>query len=290
MSLWKRLFGSGPSPLDIETYGGFVPVEKVATGRMSVLYRGTHAETGEVAAVKVLSGYGNRVAEKLTRKLKMDWEGTRAQKLEHRNVVRTIGCGKEHGNYYILMEFLPGGNLTGLLRAKSKSIEGRKLQIMQQAGRGLEYIHSVGVIHRDICPRNFMLSAYGVAKLIDFGVAANRDDKIRNTGQRTGRPAYMAPELIRTNHFSEQTDLYAFGVSLYEVATGQRPFQVPDDVRKALSALLNMAAPKPRELRPSVSERLERIILRAIQPDTRNRYPGMGALLEDLDQCDDGDL
>ena len=290
MSLWKRLFGSGASHLDIETYGGFVPAEKIAKGRMSTLYRGTHVETGEVAAIKVLSDYGNRVAEKLARKLKMDWEGARAEKFEHRNVVRTIGCGKERGNYYILMEFLPGGNLTGLLRSKSKSIEGRKIQIMQQSGRGLEYLHSVGVIHRDICPRNFMLSAYGVSKLIDFGVAANRGDKIRNTGQRTGRPSYMAPELIRTNHFSDQTDLYAFGVSLYEVTTGQRPFQVTDDVRKALSSMLNMKVPTPREIRPSISERLEAVIMQAIQPSPRKRYPEMADLLEDLDQCDDGDL
>lgn len=290
VALWKRLFGSAPTPAGPETYGDFEVVEPVARGRLSTLYRGRHVKTGETAAVKVLSDYACRVAEKLTRRLKKDWEGARQLKLEHRNVVRTIGCGKEHGRYYILMEFLPGGNLADLLRAQARSIEGRRVEIMRQAGRGLQYVHDQGIIHRDVCPRNFMLSAYGHAKLIDFGVAAERGDRIRNTGQRTGRPVYMAPELIRTNRFNDRTDIYAFGVSLYEVATGQRPFRVADDTFKALSALLNRTPPTPRALRPSISERLEALILRAMAPKPIKRYSSMADLLDDLKGMDDDDL
>lgn len=290
MALWRELFGSESVPEGAGVYGDFEVVERIARGRLSTLYRATHTKTGEVAAVKVLSDYGGRVAEKLTKRLKMEWEGERALKLEHRNVVRTTACGKEHGLYYIAMEFLPGGNLTELIRSKAQSIDGKRIDIMRQAARGLEYVHGCGIIHRDICPRNVMLSAYGVAKLIDFGVAANRGDRIRNTGRRTGRPAYMAPELIRTNRFDDRTDVYAFGVSLYEVATGQRPFQVSDDTFKALSSMLNAEAPLPRALRPSVSERLEAVILRAMAPRARDRYPTMTALLDDLEGLSDDDL
>ena len=290
MALWQNLFGPSARPDDAEVYGDYQVVEKIAVGRMSTLYRGSHVKTGEVAAIKVLSDYGCRVADKLTRKLHKEWEGSRAAKLEHRNVVRTMGCGKEHGRYYILMEFLPGGNLADLLRTESPTIDGHKIEIMRQAGRGLEYVHGCGIIHRDICPRNFMLSAYGAAKLIDFGVAAERGDRIRNTGRRTGRPAYMASELIRTNRFNDMTDIYAFGVSLYEVVTGRRPFRVTDDTFKALSAILNAEAPRPTQLRPSIDPRLEAVILKAMAAEAKERYATMTDLLSDLEGVDDADL
>lgn len=290
MALWRELFKAEGAPEEAPTFGDYQVVEKIAQGRLSALYRGTHTKTGEVAAIKVLSDYGCRVADKLTRKLKKDWEGSRALKLQHRNVVRTIACGKEHGCYYILMEFLPGGNLSDLLRSHSPALDGKRLEVLRQATRGLEYVHACGVIHRDICPRNVMLSAYGVAKLIDFGVAADRGDRIRNTGQRTGRPAYMAPELIRTNHFDDRTDIYAMGVSLYEAATGKRPFHVADDTFKALSAVLNAEAPAPRQVRASISPRLEAVIQKAMAANPTRRYRSATELLADLEGISDGDL
>jgi serine/threonine protein kinase len=291
MSLWQRIFGTKRRPITADAYGDFEAVERIAAGRLSTLYRGRHAETGEEVAIKVLTDYACRVADKLTRKLGKDWEGSRALRLEHRNVVRTIAAAREHGRYYIVMEYLSGGNFTELIRRDDPAIAGKRIEVIRQAGRGLEYVHKQGIIHRDVCPRNFMLSGYGVAKLIDFGVAAERDDRIRNTGQRTGRPAYMAPELIRTNRFNDQTDIYAFGVSLYEVATGQKPYRVTnEDTFKALSAMLNREPPRPTEIHPSISPRLEALILKAIARRPQDRYRTMAALLEDLEGIDDGDL
>ena len=290
MALLQQLFGPHGDGSESGTYGEYRLLERVATGRLSTLYRAEHVKTGEVVAVKVLSDYGCRVSDKLTRKLKKEWEGERALKLQHRNVVRSIACGNQHGRYYIVMEYLTGGSLASLMLAKSPVIEGKRIDLMRQAARGLEYIHSHGVIHRDISPRNVMLSGYEVAKLIDFGVAANKGDRIRNTGRRTGRPAYMAPELIRTNHFDEQTDLYAFGVSLYEVVTGQRPFHVGDDPFEALSQVLNAEVPPPSRLRPTVSKRLEAILVRALDPRRHVRYPSVTRLLDDLAGVSDDDL
>jgi serine/threonine protein kinase len=290
VAFWKRLFASDTRLGRTDIYGDYKIVEQVARGRLSTLYRGTHVQTGEVAAIKVLSDYACRVAEKLTRKLKKEWEGERQLRLEHRHVVRTIACGKEHERYYIVMEYLPGGNVAELLRSSAKSLAGRRVEVMRQAGRGLGYVHGEGVIHRDICPRNVMISAYGAAKLIDFGVAAERGDRIRNTGQRTGRPVYMAPELIRTNRFNDQTDIYAFGVSLYEVTTGQRPFRLVDDPYKAMTSKLNMEPFSLRKVRPSISERLERVILRAMAPKPKHRFRTMAEVLDALEGIDDGDL
>ena len=291
MGLWERLFGSTLTLPGAETYGDYEVVEKIAQGRLSTLYRGAHVESGEEVAIKVLSNYACKVADKLTRKLHKDWEGSRALKLEHRHVVRTIEAVREHGRYHIVMEFLAGGTLSDLARSHAKGIQGRRIEIMRQAALGLEYIHAQGIIHRDISPRNVMLSSFSVAKLIDFGVAAERGDRIRNTGQRTGRPAYMAPELIRTNRFNDQTDVYAFGVSLYEVTTGQRPFKVRDtDPFRALSSILNAEPKRPSQLRPSISTRLEEVILTAMALEPKKRYHTMTEVVEALEGIDEGDL
>jgi len=285
-----QFFESRGAPVEGDLYGDYVLIEKVAQGRLSTLYRGEDTKSGETVAVKMLSDYGCKVADKLSRKLKKDWEGERARKFEHRNVVRTMACGKHRGRYYIVMEFLSGGTLASLLQVKSPAIEGKKIEVMRQAARGLEYIHSRGTIHRDVCPRNVMLSAYGVAKLIDFGVAASKGDRIRNTGKRTGRPAYMAPELIRHNRFNARTDIYAFGVSLYEVATGRRPFRVSDDPFEALATVLNTEISPPSKIRPSISARLERVVMRALEPRPHARYPSVTRLLEDLADVTEDDL
>ncbi len=290
MALLDRLFGSAQGYSDPSVFGEYRAVERVAVGRLSTLYRGRHVRTGEVAAVKVLSEYGCRVADKLTQRLGKEWEGERALKLAHPNVVRTIACGKEHERYYVVMEFLPGGTLASLLHDKSPAVEGRKIEIMRQAARGLEYVHSCGVIHRDISPRNVMLDAGGAAKLIDFGVSISRADHVLKRGLRTGRPGYMAPELIRDSTYDERTDIYAFGVSLYCVVTGQPPFRTSDDPFVALNIVLNTPIPAPSSLRPTISKRLEAVILRALEPQRQARYPSVTRLLQDMEGVTDADL
>ena len=290
MALLQRLFGWTGDDSGAGLYGNYRLLDRIAIGRLSTLYRGEHVRTGEVVALKVLSEYGCRVADKLTRKLHKDWEGERGLKLQHPNVVRTIACGKEHEVYYLVMEYLAGGNLASLLQARAPTIEGRRIEVMRQAARGLEYVHSRGVIHRDICLRNVMLAGDGTAKLIDFGVAADRGDRIRDTGFRTGRPAYMAPELIRTNRFDERTDLYAFGIALYEVACGQKPYRTTDDPYQMLATVLNTEVPPPSRLRPSLSKRLERVILRAIEPRREARFASVTELLDALEHVTEDDL
>jgi serine/threonine protein kinase len=262
----------------------------LAVGRLSTLYRGEHVRTHEVVAVKVLSEYGCRVADKLTRRLGKQWEGERAQKLNHPNVVRTLACGREHGRYYIVMEYLAGGNLTSLLQMRSPAVEGRKIEIMRQAAKGLEYVHSRGVIHRDISPQNIMLAADGTAKLIDFGVSISKADRVLKRGLRTGRPGFMAPELIRDYKYGEGTDIYAFGVSLYHVATGQAPFRTSDDPFEALNIVLNTPIPPLSSLRRTISKRFEAIILRAMEPKPQARYQSVARLLDDLAGVTDADL
>ncbi len=287
MSIWQRWFGSRASSSEAEIFAKYRLHDVVARGRLSVLYRGEVAKSGEIVAVKVLTGYACQVADKLTRKLKKQWEGERALELQHPNVVRTLDCGKSQGRYYIVMEYLEGGNLSQLIHRCDPNIEGRRVEVMRQTVRGLGYVRRCGTIHRDVCTRNVMLDGDGVAKLIDFGVAANKGDRIRDTGKRTGRPSHMAPELIRTNRFDERTDIFALGVALYEACTSQRPFPSREEVFETLSSVLNAEAMPPRKVNPQISERLERVILRTLAPDRSLRYASCDDLLADLERVDD---
>jgi serine/threonine protein kinase len=287
VSILQRLLDSFRSSSEADIFANYRLHDVIARGRLSVLYRGEDAKTGAAVAVKILTGYACKVAEKLTRKLKKEWEGERAMRLKHPNVVRTLTCGKAQGRYYIVMEFLEGGNLSQLVHRSDPKIQGRRIEIMRQATEGLGYVHKCGTIHRDICCRNVMLGGDGTAKLIDFGVAADKGDRIRNTGQRTGRPSHMAPELIRTNRFDEKTDIFALGVALYEACTGERPFHISDDTFETLSKVLNTDAIPPRQVNPEISERLERTILRALAPDRSVRYASCEDLLADLETVDD---
>jgi len=285
----SNVFGAGNRPQPGDVYGECRLIEKVAEGRLSWLFRGEHGGTHESVAVKILSDHGCEIAAKLHR-VKREWEGERAAKLEHRNIVRALGCGKQHSRFYLVMEFLPGGTLANLLSIYSPAIEGKRIEIMRQAARGLEYVHSRGIIHRDICPRNIMLSTYGVAKLIDFGVAISKTDRVLHRGLRTGRPGFMAPEILRDYRYNEATDVYAFGVCLYEAVCGRRPFHLSENTFEAITAALNMGIPRPREVRPSVSPRLEAIIVRALAQRPDVRYPSFTVLLNDLAEVTEADL
>ncbi|HUT32589.1 MAG TPA: serine/threonine-protein kinase [Planctomycetota bacterium] len=290
MARLREFFGSYGEFADTSVYGEYRVIDRLAGGRLSTLYRGEHVQTHEVVAVKILSEYGCRVADKLTQRLAKEWEGERALKLQHPHVVRTLACGKQYGRYYIVMEFLAGGNLSSLLQMKSPAVEGRRIEIMRQAARGLEYVHSRGIIHRDISPRNVMLAADATAKLIDFGVSISKADVVLKRGLRTGRPGFMAPELIRDYKYNEGTDIYAFGVSLYSVATGRQPLRTSDDPFEALAMVLNTPIPPPSSLRPTIRPRLEKIILRAMEPRPHARYPSVTRLLDDLAGVTDADL
>jgi serine/threonine protein kinase len=287
VSFWQRWFGSKAPTSEAEIFANYRLFDVVAQGRLSVMYRGEDAKTGEPVAVKILTPYACKVADKLSRKLKKPWEGERALKLQHTHLVRTITCGKTQRRYYIVMEFLEGGTLSQAIQSNSPTIQGRRVEIMRQAASGLEYVHKRGVIHRDVCTRNVMLDADGVAKLIDFGVAADKGDRIRDTGQRTGRPSHMAPELIRTTRFDERTDIFALGVSLYEAITGRRPFHSRDETFETLASVLNTEATPPRKVNPQISEQLEAVILRVLAPHRALRYPSVTELLADLERVDD---
>lgn len=269
------------------TVAGYRVVVKIAEGAHSTIYKCEAPEDGSIVAVKVLSPRAARVATKLTQRLHKAWEGQRALKLVHPNVIRTFHAGQWGDTYFLVMEYLDGGNLSQHIERNSPEIQGRRIPLLCQAAHGLSYVHQSGIIHRDVCPRNFMLAADGTIKLIDFSVAMGVGDVLRNTGARTGRPAYMAPEVIRENAFSERSDIYAFGITMYETLTGRRPFK-GNDRYAAMYNQLNVNPIPPSRYNAAIPPELEALVLRAMAKSPDERFRRMDELLVALTAMDEG--
>ncbi|MDA0837474.1 MAG: serine/threonine-protein kinase [Planctomycetota bacterium] len=136
-------------------------------------------------------------------------------------------------------------------------------------------------MHRDICPRNVLLDDFGRAILIDFGLSIPKLEKLQDVFYRSGTPSYMAPEVVRSGHYDFQTDIYAFGISMYEVFTGQPPFVGADEFERAQKNLNTPVIP-PHEVNAEVPEELSAIIMKALEKDPAQRYPSMENVVQDL--------
>ena len=281
LALLDKIFSSQKSDkTPPDEIAGCRPIEKLAEGPMSRVYR-CEDRDGNIIVAKVLTEHGNRIAEKLSVRLGKPWEGEKAKPLTHPNVVRTIDCGKDKNGYYILMEYLPGGNFAQHLRDRAPEIMTRRLDVLIGAANGLAYVHEKGIIHRDVCPKNLMFDSEGTVKLIDFGVSIYTHDRLKQTEVRTGRPSYLAPELIRYNHFNAQTDVYAFGVMLYEAFTGQRPFAA-NSRDELLGLHLRAEVIAPSRIDASLNDAIDRVVLKAMAKNPAERHENMRQLLTDL--------
>lgn len=259
---------------------GYKIVGEITAGTSATIYRAQDA-AGNQVAIKLLSEYSSMVAEKLTKRLGKPWEGPRIASLSHPNIVKVFRHGKTGDRYYIVMEYLPGGNLGLLLQYQDDPLKGRRLDIVKQIGRALAYVHSKGIIHRDMYPRNILFTSDGVPKLIDFGVAMQKGDRLRDTGVRTGRPRYMAPEVIKNNTFSELSDIFAFGITIFDTFGGRNPITATDR-SVALLKQLEVELPPIRQFNPAASQDLERLIQKATQKDMALRFRTMEELLRAL--------
>lgn len=263
-----------------ELIKGYRIVGEIISGQSATIYK-AQDRVGNIFAVKLLSDYSSMVADKLTKKLGKPWEGERLASLDHPNIVRVFKYGVSDGRYYIVMEYLGGGNLSLLIRQPGDPLRGRRVQVLRQIGNAIAYIHSLGIIHRDIFTRNVLFTRDGTPKLIDFGVAMQKGDRLRDTGVRTGRPRYMAPEVIRYNRFTEQSDIFSFGVMMFDIFGGENPIRATDRTM-AMRAQLETELPPIRKFNPQCSRDLERIIQKATARDTFERFQAMENLLREL--------
>jgi len=201
---------------------GKYELEELLGGGMSDVYRARDTLIGRTVAVKILTEQAARDADAKARFLR---EAQLAGNVEHDNIVTVYDFGEDSGRPYMVMEFLRGEDLANRIKADRTGDLLSKLRTALQVARALEHIHSLNIVHRDIKPANVHITTAGVAKLMDFGIAKAQDLALTRPGFTLGTPFYMAPEQVRGEAANPLVDVYAFGVLLFELLTGERPIK-----------------------------------------------------------------
>ena len=199
--------------------------------------------------------------------------------LDHPNIVRFYGFEQEGRLAFIVMDYIPGGTLRGLMLDANGPLPLDKVtRTLREVGSALYYAHNEGIIHRDVKPGNVMLRDDGTALLSDFGIAKVADTMTLATMSPIGTPAYMSPEQIMGRPIDRCSDIYSLGVVLYEMVTGQRPFsgeqgQGTTTLDRLRDAQLNQPVPDPTALNTSLPPAAAKVILRALAKQPSDRWP-----------------
>jgi serine/threonine-protein kinase len=178
------------------------------------------------------------------------------------------------------MEFLDGPGLNSLVIGRSPLLDGNRLTLARQAAEALEAVHAAGYIHRDICPRNFVCSKDATSlKLIDFGLTVPAEKEFMLPGNRTGTPNYMAPEVVRRKQTDQRLDIFAYGVSIYELFAFDLPWQRGSDGRAAMAHGMSTPPPLSR-FYPKINKTLEAAIHKCMEREADNRFQTIAQFLK----------
>jgi serine/threonine protein kinase len=258
----------------------FEVTELIAEGGMGRVYSGVDLHTGERVAIKhIRTAHAAKHPESL---LRFAREAEILGRLAHPNIVRRIAMVEAEQRWHIVMEYMPGGSLRDLLRRSPRLPLGRALQIALEVADALARAHHLGVVHRDLKPENVLLAADGTPRLSDFGLARGVESSITHSGVVLGTLAYVSPEALSEGEVDARADLWALGVILFEMLSGERPF-AGGSAAALLSAILYREPHRLTELCPNVPAPLLDLLRRLLQKDPLHRVRSarqLGAELE----------
>jgi eukaryotic-like serine/threonine-protein kinase len=271
----KKLFASNPHSkikrVDLDKR--FEMLGKSGQGSMSKVFRVRDRSLGREFYLKVLDKEKTAKFEARFAGLNRPNEGEIAVSLRHQNVVKTFETGLSTlGEWFLVMEPIEGQGLNFHIENRTAMIKGNRINLLRQMADGLEYIHKAGYIHRDICPRNFMITdADKVLKYIDFGLTIPRKAEFFRPGNRTGTADYLAPEVIKRMTTDHRVDLFALGVTAYELFTAALPWPRARSQQTLLEHINNPGV-TPREHVADLDERVVKFLMKAVERDPRERY------------------
>jgi serine/threonine-protein kinase len=251
------------------------------SGTMSNFHMARDRETNEIVGLKILDKRKTDELEARFKGLDKPTEGEIAVKFDHPRIVKTYSHGITTNNeQFLVMEFLDGPGLNSLVIGRSPILAGNRLTLARQAAEALETVHNAGYIHRDICPRNFVCSKDGTSlKLIDFGLTVPGEKEYLLPGNRTGTPNYMAPEVVRRKATDLRLDVFAYGVSMYELFAFELPWQRGSDGRAAMGHGLSEPAPLSK-FYPTIHPTLEAAIHKCIESEPEKRFANISQFLK----------
>ncbi|MBA4062507.1 MAG: serine/threonine protein kinase [Isosphaera sp.] len=259
-------------------------------GSMSKVYRAYDRELGRTVCLKIMDKEKTRKFEARFQGLKKPSEGEVVMALRHDNIVR----GYEHGvttkgEPYLVMEWVQGNGLNVLIDTRSPQLVGNRVRFMTQLCDAVQYLHDNKWLHRDLCPRNVMVDAEGVLKLIDFGLTVPYTPAFTTGGNRTGTADILAPELIKRKPTDHRIDLFALGVTAFEIFTGQLPWERSPSSEETFRRRLNTPARDPQDLNPKVDDELAAVLRKSVGKEPHERYQTAAAFKEALEKIGERD-
>jgi tetratricopeptide (TPR) repeat protein/predicted Ser/Thr protein kinase len=253
-------------------------VKEVGRGGMGVVYKAEDTRLERFVAIKVLP---RQVAAQPEERERFEREARAAAALNHRNIATVHAIEEVEDDVFIVMEFVEGEELKQRV-SRGRLPVAEAVDIAAQIARGLHAAHRKGIVHRDIKSGNIMLSTEGEVKVMDFGLAKFRGgSQVTKVGTTVGTAAYMSPEQARGEEVDQRSDIWSFGIVLYEMLTGKPPFK-SDYEQAVVYSILNEQPESLLQARPDVPDEVHAVVKKLLQKDPGDRYQSMGEVVEAL--------
>jgi serine/threonine-protein kinase len=262
----------------LQKLGKYEILAEVGRGAMGVVYKARDPFIGRLVALKTIN---SNLVDRPDLLERFYQEAQSAGKLQHPNIVTVFELGQEKATPFIAMEYLDGESLEKTILRQADLPLALKVGFIVRICQALEYAHKNRVVHRDIKPGNIMVNSEGVVKVVDFGIARLVDFSRTHTNMMIGTPSYMAPELFRKKKADERTDIWAAGVTFYELICYQRPFT--GDGYDIIRAILEDEIPSISSLAPDCPREVENVLQGMLRKQSEQRYQSMEDVLLDLE-------
>ncbi|MDB1921843.1 Stk1 family PASTA domain-containing Ser/Thr kinase [Clostridium tertium] len=259
--------------------GRYELLEKVGEGGMSEVYKAKCNKLNRFVAVKILK---KQFADNKEISQKFKREATAIANLSDTNIVNVLDVGTQEDIDYIVMEYISGKTLKELIYYSGKLSYNTAIKIALQIAKALDCAHRNNIIHRDIKPQNILVTESGEVKVTDFGIAKSTDSQtITNTTSIIGSAHYLSPEQAKGTYIDFRSDIYSFGIVLYEMVTGKLPFEGDSPVTVALKHLQEEPIP-PKNINSAIPDSLNKLILKAVEKEPIKRYQNAKEIIQDL--------
>ena len=258
-------------------------IKKIASGGMGDVYLAEHTVLETKEAIKSL--HSNLVNDEDFRK-RFRTEAKTQWKLSHPSIVKLIDFQERKDGLYLIMEYVKGKQLNDYIRNVTGPMPEHKLiPLFKDILSAIQHAHGKGLIHRDIKPSNVLITNDGNAKVIDFGIAKSSDEDkgLTKTGVQVGTVSYMSPEQVNAEKLDNLTDIYSLGVMLFQMAVGKAPYSAQTNTFKIQLSIVSDPLPNPKEIYPSISDKLVSIIEKATQKKKENRYQSCDEFIKSFD-------
>jgi eukaryotic-like serine/threonine-protein kinase len=261
-------------------FGDYRLLKKLGAGGMGIVYLADDLQLERKVAVKILNKKLSGNIEFIATFLQ---EAETTATLEHPNIVQVYSFGQHEGQYYLVMECLPGGSFDDLLVKHTKLPETQCLEIGIGAAAGLQFAADRGLVHRDVKPGNILFNENGVAKVVDFGLSLRVDAQadLENNGEIWGTPYYLPPERLNGQPEDFRSDMYAIAASLFHALAGRAPYEDKDPAKIALRHREGSAV-RIQMFNPQLSEKTAYTIDKAMSRDPRQRFSSYDEFIDHL--------